>query len=163
MFIWLNCIQSIIFLKRFGRLIQYLSISLHVMMLLCWCSSFLLSVILRILLAVLTMVSTVFLLGKCKRNISDMAGWSFRFVCLCKQNAFDVFVKDNGESSSRLFTGPPTQSEHTAASLSRKETKGIKECKRRRDKTLAICAHRIRQNAEWQRHVFSLKKEKLPF
>lgn len=48
-----------------------------------------------------------------------------------------------------------------AASLSRKETKRIKEWKRRRDEMLAMWARRIRQNAEWQKHVlFSIKPRK---
>lgn len=62
-------------------------------------------------------------------------------------------LEGNNESGSRRFTGPPTLSRLTAASLSRKETKRIKECKQRRDETLAIWAHGIRQNAEWQKHV----------
>lgn len=50
---------------------------------------------------------------------------------------------------------------HRAASLSRKETKRIKEWKRRRDETLAMWARRIRRNAEWQKHVlFSIKPRK---
>ena len=74
-------------------------------------------------------------------------------MCLFMQtknpsHSFDIFVKDNDESGGTLFTGPPTQSENTAASLSRKETNRIKECKWRRNETLTIWAHRIRQNAE---------------
>lgn len=78
-------------------------------------------------------------------NLLQRARWSLKCVCFPKtkttriiSHSFDVFVKDNDES--RLFTEPPTHFQHTAASISRKETKGIKEHKQIWNEKLAIWA-----------------------
>lgn len=93
---------------------------------------FTLPFILRIVLSVLTIVAAVFILIKSERNLLHTAWWSFQFVQTNKSlsHSFDVFVKDNDESGGRLFTGPPTQSEHSTQHHSaEKETNRIKECK----------------------------------
>lgn len=67
-------------------------------------------------------------------------------------------------ATTRVAVGDLLGHPHQAASLSRKETKRIKEWKRRRDETLAMWARRIRRNAEWQKHVlFSIKPRKKRF
>lgn len=61
----------------------------------------------------------------------------------------------DGNDKSRRFTGPPTPSGLTAAaaSLSKKETKRIKEWKH---ETFTMWARRIRGNSEWGRSTSSL-------
>lgn len=92
-----------------------------------------------------------FPLNVCRRLRSHRPGGLRLCDSLYKQNSLETFVQGNNKT--RRFTGPPTPSGLTAAaaSLSRKETKRIKEWKQETEETFAMWASRIRGNSEWGR------------